>query len=139
MRVDNIIVFSTPEFDRVVTVSRADDGTGMFLTQRAMANLFNVNVQDISKHLENIFDSGELDIDSVVFIEEKPYFSKIYGKKVEDKNQYYNLDAILAVGYRINSYQATQFRIWATKTLKELILNPTSSEVNEFNFLHIFK
>jgi hypothetical protein len=103
MRVDNIIVFSTPEFDRVVTVSRADDGTGMFLTQRAMANLFNVNVQDISKHLENIFDSGELDIDSVVFIEEKPYFSKIYGKKVEDKNQYYNLDAILAVGYRINS------------------------------------
>ncbi len=85
-----------------------------WLTQKALAELFNVKVPAISRHLKNIFLSGELDEDSVVSILER---TAADGKNYRTK--YYNLDAIIAVGYRVNSYQATQFRIWATKTLKE--------------------
>jgi hypothetical protein len=74
-------------------------------------------VPAVSKHLKNIFESGELDEDSVVSILET---TAADGKNY--KTKYYNLDAIIAVGYRVNSYQATQFRIWATKTLKEFII-----------------
>jgi hypothetical protein len=87
------------------------------LTQKALAGLFNVKVPAVSKHLKNIFESGELVADSVIsFLETTAADGKIY------KTKYYNLDAIIAVGYRVNSYQATQFRIWATKTLKEFII-----------------
>lgn len=88
----------------------------IWLTQKAIAALFNVQVPAISKHLKNIFDSGELTENSVV---SKMETTAADGKKYSTK--YYNLDAIIAVGYRVNSYQATQFRIWATKTLKEFI------------------
>jgi hypothetical protein len=69
---------------------------------------FNVNVPAVSKHLKNIFDSGELEEYSVISILET---TAADGKNY--KTKYYNLDAIIAVGYRVNSYQATQFRIWA--------------------------
>jgi len=89
----------------------------VWLTQKAMAELFGVQVPAINKHLKNIFESGELCESSVISILET---TAADGKQY--KTNYYNLDAIIAVGYRVNSYQATQFRIWATKTLKEFII-----------------
>jgi len=79
--------------------------------------VFNVEVPAISKHLANIYDSGELEREATISILET---TAADGKNY--KTKYYNLDAIIAVGYRVNSYQATQFRIWATKTLKEFII-----------------
>ncbi|WP_245577927.1 virulence RhuM family protein [Maridesulfovibrio bastinii] len=79
--------------------------------------MFDVNVPAISKHFKNIFDSGELDEDSVVSILET---TAADGKNY--KTKYYNLDAIISVGYRVNSSKATQFRIWATALLKEYII-----------------
>lgn len=89
----------------------------VWLTQKAMAELFGVKVPAINKHLKNIFESGELQDNSVVSILET---TAADGKQY--RTNFYNLDAIIAVGYRVNSYQATQFRIWATKTLKEFIV-----------------
>lgn len=89
----------------------------VWLTQKSMASLFGVKVPAINKHLKNIFDSGELDEVSVISILET---TATDGKKY--KTKFYNLDAIVSLGYRVNSYQATQFRIWATRTLKEYII-----------------
>ncbi len=89
----------------------------VWLTQKALAELFGVQVPGINKHLKNIFESGELVEASVVSILET---TAADGKSYQTR--YYNLDAIIAVGYRVNSYQATQFRIWATKTLREFII-----------------
>ena len=89
----------------------------VWLTQKALAELFGVQVPAINKHLKNIFVSGELDREAVISILET---TAADGKKY--KTHYYNLDAIIAVGYRVNSYQATQFRIWATNHLKEFII-----------------
>ncbi len=89
----------------------------VWLTQKAIAALFDVNVPAISKHMKNIFDNCELQESSVVSILET---TAADGKKY--RVQYYNLDAIISVGYRVNSRQATQFRIWATNTLKEYII-----------------
>ena len=89
----------------------------VWLTQKALAELFGVQRPAITKHLGNIFLTGELAEDSVCSILEHTAGD---GKKYSAK--YYNLDAIIAVGYRVNSYQATQFRIWATKTLREFII-----------------
>ena len=89
----------------------------VWLTQKALAELFGVQRPAITKHLGNIFSTGELAEDSVCSIlEHTAEDGKNYSAK------YYNLDAIIAVGYRVNSFQATQFRIWATKTLREFIL-----------------
>ena len=89
----------------------------VWLTQKALAELFGVQRPAITKHLRNIFSTGELVEDSVCSIlEHTAGDGKTYSAK------YYNLDAIIAVGYRVNSYQATQFRIWATKTLREFII-----------------
>lgn len=88
-----------------------------WLTQKRMAELFGVEVPAISKHLKNIFESKELMEVSVV--------SKMETTASDGKNYstaFYNLDAIIAVGYRVNSFEATQFRIWATKTLREYIV-----------------
>jgi hypothetical protein len=112
---NEIILYSTPEGDKKVGVLYHDEN--FWLTQKAIAELFNVRVPAVSKHLKNIFESGELDEDSVVSILET---TAADGKNY--KTKYYNLDAIIAVGYRVNSYQATQFRIWATRTLKEFII-----------------
>jgi len=82
-----------------------------------MAELFQVGVPAISKHLSNIFESGELVEDSVI--------SKMETTAIDGKTyltNFYSLDAIISVGYRVNSTRATQFRIWATKTLREYII-----------------
>jgi len=89
----------------------------IWLTQKRMAELFDVDRSVITKHLQNIFDSKELDEASVsAKIAHTASDGKIY------QTQYYNLDAIISVGYRVNSTKATQFRIWATQKLREFIL-----------------
>lgn len=98
-------------------------GETFWLTQKAMAELFGVQVPAISKHLKNVFAEGEL-VEEVVV--SKMEITTQHGA-IEDKTQtreatFYNLDAIIAVGYRVNSKQATAFRIWATQTLKEYII-----------------
>lgn len=88
-----------------------------WMTQKDMAKLFDVNVPAISKHLKNIFESGELVISAVISkMETNVEDGKIY------QTNFYNLDAIIAVGYRVNSKKATQFRIWATGVLREYII-----------------
>ena len=86
----------------------------IWATQKAMAILFDVNVPAISKHLKNIFESGELKDDAVV---SKMEITASDGKRYQ--TQFYSLDAIIAVGYRVNSIRATQFRQWATRVLRE--------------------
>jgi hypothetical protein len=89
----------------------------VWLTQKAIAELFGVQVPAINKHLKNIFEAGELKEKSVISIlETTASDGKTY------KTGFYNLDAIISVGYRVNSVQATQFRIWATRTLKEYVI-----------------
>jgi len=85
----------------------------VWLTQKALAELFGKERSVISKHLRNIFESGELD--------EKSNVQKMHIGGSDKPVGYYNLDAIIAVGYRVNSYQATRFRMWATGVLKEFI------------------
>lgn len=92
----------------------------VWLTQKAMAELFCVNIPAISKHLSNIFENGELQKETTLSILETVQIEG--NRQVKRKMEFYNLDAIISVGYRVNSYQATQFRIWATKTLKEYII-----------------
>lgn len=82
-----------------------------------MAELFGIDVRTVNEHLQNIFSTGELDKDSVI---RNFRITATDGKNYN--TQFYNLDAIIAVGYRVNSYQATQFRIWATQTLKDFII-----------------
>ena len=89
-------------------------------TQQQIADVFGVKKPAISKHLHNIYQTGELDKKSTVSILETV---QTEGKRqIKRSIEYYNLDAILSVGYRVNSKQATQFRIWATKTLKQHLL-----------------
>lgn len=95
----------------------------IWLTQERMAALFGVQRPAITKHLKNIFDSGELQEDVVVSIlEHTTEHGAIAGKTQTKQVKYYNLDAVISVGYRVNSAQATQFRIWATKLIKEYII-----------------
>jgi len=92
----------------------------VWLTQKAIAALFGVQVPAISKHLDNIYESGELARETTISILETV---QTEGKREVKRNiEYYNLDAIISVGYRVSSRQATQFRIWATNTLKEYII-----------------
>lgn len=95
-------------------------GETAWLTQKALAELFGVKVPAINKHLKNIFESGELDRSATV---SKMEMVRSEGRRaVAREVEFYNLDAIIAVGYRVNSYQATQFRIWATKILREFMV-----------------
>src|SRR3989338_10060438 len=89
----------------------------IWLTQAKIADLFNVGVPAINKHLKNIFESGELVENSVI---SKMEITANDGKTY--KTMFYNLDAILSVGYRVNSKKATQFRMWATERLREYII-----------------
>jgi hypothetical protein len=115
MNKSDIILYSTPEGSIKVEVILQDET--VWLSQKAMAELFGVDRTVITKHLGNLFKEKELVRDSVC--------AKI-AHTAEDGKKYdilfYNLDAIISVGYRVNSNQATQFRIWATNTLKEYML-----------------
>jgi len=95
----------------------------LWLTQKRMAELFGVGVPAISKHLKNIFESNELQEDMVVSIlENTTEHGAVAGLTQTQQVKYYNLDAVISVGYRVNSAQATQFRIWATQLIKEYII-----------------
>lgn len=89
----------------------------LWLTQKMMSTLFDVNVPAISKHLQNIFDEGELDQASTVSKMETVHLEG--NRPVTRMLDYYNLDAVISVGYRVNSMRATQFRRWATQVLKQ--------------------
>ena len=111
----DFLLYTTPNSDiRVETYLHNET---LWLPQKRIAELFGVQRPAITKHLKNIFESGELEEDSVSSILEHTAED---GKKYDTK--FYNLDAILSVGYRVNSSKATQFRIWATKILKEYII-----------------
>ena len=109
----DFILYTSVEGD--VKVDVFFQGETVWLTQKMMAELFDVNIPAVSKHLSNIFEEGELEENSVVSILE---ITAEDGKNY--KTKFYNLDAIIAVGYRVNSKRATQFRIWATGTLRVL-------------------
>ncbi len=109
------LLYTTPNSDVKVEIFLHNES--VWLPQKRMAELFGVDRTVITKHLKNIFETAELDEDSVsAKIAHTAQDGKNYQKK------FYNLDAILSVGYRVNSAQATQFRIWATKVLKEYII-----------------
>ena len=99
----------------------------IWLPQKKIAQLFEVNVPAVSKHLKNIFEEGEL--------KENPTVSNLEivqnenGRYVKRKTKFYNLDVIIAVGYRVNTTRATQFRIWATQVLKEFIIKGYTMDV----------
>ncbi|MBO4601639.1 MAG: virulence RhuM family protein [Salinivirgaceae bacterium] len=92
----------------------------IWATQKAMAQLFGVGIPAISKHLKNIFDSGELDKDATISKMES-VVNRGFRGEIPEKVEFYSLDAIIAVGYRVSSARATKFRIWATKILNEYI------------------
>ncbi len=114
-QINKFILYTAPSGEVRVDVLLENDT--IWLTQKAMGELFDVNVPAISKHLSNIFSENELDENSVISILETTASD---GKKYKIK--YYNLDAIISVGYRVSSTKATQFRIWATNALKEYIV-----------------
>ncbi len=113
-----IILYTTP--DGAVKIDTVFRGETIWLTQKKMAELFDVNVPAISKHLGNIFEEGELLKDAT--ISKMETVQKEGNRSVTRNKEFYNLDAIIAVGYRVNSKRATQFRIWATNILKEYII-----------------
>ena len=108
------ILYNLPEKEGKVQVIIRDET--LWGTQKAMAQLFGVDRTVVSKHLKNIFESSELQQDSVCAnFAHTAEDGKIYN------TQFYNLDAVISVGYRVNSLQATRFRQWATKILNEYI------------------
>lgn len=109
--------------DSDVSVNAVIQNDSIWITQKAMAELFAVNTPAISKHLKNIFSEGELDEKVVVSkMEITTQHGAIEGKTQTKGVNFYNLDAIISVGYRVNSRQATKFRIWATGVLKEYMI-----------------
>lgn len=108
----DFILYTSNDGDVNVEVFLKDET--VWLTQKAIGDLFGKERSVITKHLKNIFDSGEF--------EEKSNVQKMHFTHSDKPIKFYNLDAIISVGYRVNSYQATQFRIWATKTLKKYII-----------------
>ncbi|RLC52854.1 MAG: hypothetical protein DRZ79_00445 [Candidatus Cloacimonadota bacterium] len=118
---NNFILYTDENGNVKVEVFLRDET--IWLTQKAMAELFGVQKAAVSKHLKNIFASGELNEKVVVSIlETTTKHGAIAGKTQNKATKFYNLDAIIAVGYRINSKRATQFRIWATKVLREYMI-----------------
>jgi hypothetical protein len=115
---NNFLIYSLP--NEVVRVDVFIENETVWLTQKAMGELFGVVKSTISEHLSNIYETNELTRDATV-----RNFRTVQtegGREVARILEYYNLDAIISVGYRVNSTKATQFRMWATKTLKEYII-----------------
>jgi hypothetical protein len=111
---NEILLYTTP--DGAVRVDVQYEDESFWLSQKKMAELFGVDVRTVSEHLKNVYATGELYQKATI---RKFRIVQTEGAREVD---FYNLDAIIAVGYRVNSYQATQFRIWATQTLREFIV-----------------
>ena len=118
MKEIQFLIYSTPKEDVKIEAVVKDET--LWLTQKAMAELFGVKVPAISKHLKNIFEEGELE-ESVTISKMETVVNRGFRGVVSEMVDFYNLDAIISVGYRVNSAKATHFRIWATKVLKEFI------------------
>ena len=115
MHESNILLYETDDGKINVDVILKEET--IWLTQKGMADLFECSIDNISLHLKNIFQEKELDKSSTV-----EFFSVVRkegNRNVTRNLEFYNLDAIIAVGYRVNSKKATKFRIWATKILKD--------------------
>lgn len=112
------LMYNTPEEN--VSVNAVVKDETIWLTQKAMAELFGCTTDNISLHLKNIYADGELDESSTT--EEFSVVQQEGSRKVKRKTKFYNLDAIISVGYRVNSRKATHFRIWATGVLKEYMI-----------------
>lgn len=95
-------------------------GGSVWLTQKQMGDLFSVDTRTINEHLKNIFETHELEPDST--IRKNRIVQNEGGRQVTREVNFYNLDAIISVGYRVNTYRGTQFRIWATQNLKEYLV-----------------
>ena len=118
---NEILLYTTPNGSVKVEIYLQNET--IWLTQQKIADLFGVQRPAVTKHLKNIFDTGELKEEVVSSIlEHTTQHGAIKGKTQESATKYYNLDAIISVGYRVNSSQATAFRIWATERLKEYII-----------------
>ena len=114
----SFLMYTSKEENISVNVVVKDET--IWLTQKAMAELFGVGIPAISKHLKNIFDEGELDRFSTISILE--IVQKEGNRNIKRDTEFFNLDAIISVGYRVNSQKATKFRIWATGVLKEYMI-----------------
>ena len=114
----SFLLYNLPDSDGQVQAVVQDET--VWLTQKAMAELFGVQVPAISKHLRNIFDEGELSRDTTISKIET-VVNRGFRGEVSQFVEFYNLDAIISVGYRVNSAKATRFRQWATRVLNEFI------------------
>jgi hypothetical protein len=115
MQTFEILLYTAPEGKTHIDVFYEEES--FWLSQKKMAELFGVDLRTISEHLQNIFKTNELEENSVI---RNFRITAADGKNYQ--TNFYNLDAIIAVGYRVNSIEATRFRIWATKTLREYII-----------------
>ena len=122
---NNFIMYATDDGQVEIEVRLEDEN--VWLTQKAMAELFNTTKQNISLHINNIFGENELNSDSVV----KENLTTAQDSK-KYKTKYYNLDLIIAVGYRVKSVRGTQFRIWANKLIREYLIKGYNLNVNRF-------
>lgn len=114
----NFLMYSSPEGDVSINSIIKDDT--IWLTQKSMAELFDCSTDNISLHLRNIYKDGELQ--EILTTEDFSVVKKEGSRMVKRNQKFYNLDAVISVGYRVSSHKATQFRIWATNTLKEYII-----------------
>lgn len=120
---NEIILYRPDELSEHIEVRIDEKSETIWMTQQQIADLFGTQRPAITKHLRNIFNSGELD-EKVVssILEHTTPHGAIKGKAQKSKVKYYNIDSVLSVGYRVNSLRATQFRIWATRILKDFLL-----------------
>lgn len=117
----NILLYQTSDGSTNVEVTLKDETVWLNLDQ--MAELFQRNKSTISRHIKNVFDTGELDSSVVVaFFATTTQHGAIQGKQQKHEVAFYNLDMIISVGYRVNSHRGVQFRIWATQVLKEFLV-----------------
>ena len=126
VRKNNDIIFYTTDDGQIKIEVRLED-ENVWLTQNAMAELFDTTKQNISLHIKNIFEEKELDENSVV---KENLTTASDGKKY--KTKFYNLDLIISVGYRVKSIRGTQFRIWANKLIKEYLIKGYNLNVDRF-------
>lgn len=116
--ISNFVLYTTPNGDVNLDILLQDEN--LWLTQKGISELFGVSKSTVSHHLSNIYSDGELD--KLATVRKFRTVQKEGNRAVQRELEYYNLDAIISVGYRANSTKATQFRIWATNTLKEFII-----------------
>src|SRR3989344_3438140 len=122
----DFLIYTSPEGD--VKIEAFLHNENIWLTQKKISELFNVGIPAVSKHLDNIYSEGELDRSSTV--SKMEIVQKEGDRNIKRDVEFYNLDAIISVGYRVSSRQATLFRIWATKVLKEYILKGFAMDDN---------